>query len=443
MLRPLAFSSAEQSPVTVFSRLQAELRIFEKAGTGFLECYFYALELLREAESTNEISSLKEAAALLCSIAENKTAEERCISLTENENRVHIANLHKVKGLEAPVVILALPAKNDNSPDYRVADTPSGRKNWIFSFSKFTDNGYKKNLFSTESFPDELELEKECLEAERIRLLYVAATRARSALIVGQAIKSDGSPAKDNPWAALIDEDAQDILPLCGLPKEPPEESVTSKELYITQADTVFADRSSQEKTYEIKRPSMLAVKAKTSSEDELEDADAESADKSRRREDAALTGTVVHRLMELIVTSKDKMSRDNLVNEIVSDFGLTDEKYPAILSGVYDRIHSGGYEQSNGIIKDILPELLSADEVYCEVPFCSEEPGEGTAEIWNGVMDVVYRKGEKWHIVDYKTNGDADDLDEKYKAQLNAYISAFGNMTGCAADALIYHIDV
>ena len=71
------------------------------------------------------------------------------------------------------------------------------------------------------------------------------------------------------------------------------------------------------------------------------------------------------------------------------------------------------------------------------------EETEKSISEIWNGVMDVIYRKGEKWHIVDYKTNGDADDLDEKYKAQLNAYISAFGNMTGCAADALIYHIDV
>ena len=57
--------------------------------------------------------------------------------------------------------------------------------------------------------------------------------------------------------------------------------------------------------------------------------------------------------------------------------------------------------------------------------------------------MDVVYCKNGKWHIVDYKTNSDADDLDEKYKSQLDAYVSVFKQMTGNDADALIYHIDV
>ncbi len=101
--------------------------------------------------------------------------------------------------------------------------------------------------------------------------------------------------------------------------------------------------------------------------------------------------------------------------------------------------MNSCGYPQDNGLPQVILKELLSADEVYCEVPFCYKDG----SELWNGVMDVVYCKDGKWHIVDYKTNIDGTGLDKKYEAQLNAYKSAFKMMTGEDADAYTYHIAV
>ena len=55
--------------------------------------------------------------------------------------------------------------------------------------------------------------------------------------------------------------------------------------------------------------------------------------------------------------------------------------------------------------------------------------------------MDAVYRKGADWHIIDYKTNADADDLDKHYQEQLEAYKRAFREMTGNDADAMTYHI--
>ena len=67
-------------------------------------------------------------------------------------------------------------------------------------------------------------------------------------------------------------------------------------------------------------------------------------------------------------------------------------------------------------------------------------EAGAGSGKT---TMDLVYRKGGQWHIVDYKTNADPDDLDEKYRAQTDAYLAAFRRTTGCEADARIYHIDV
>ena len=57
--------------------------------------------------------------------------------------------------------------------------------------------------------------------------------------------------------------------------------------------------------------------------------------------------------------------------------------------------------------------------------------------------MDAVYRKGDVWHIVDYKTNADADDLDKQYQEQLDAYARAFKEMIGKPAIAKVYHVDV
>ena len=86
---------------------------------------------------------------------------------------------------------------------------------------------------------------------------------------------------------------------------------------------------------------------------------------------------------------------------------------------------------------------ILTADEVYCEVPFSYKENTEEGQTVWNGIMDVVYASGGKWHIVDYKTNADGSDLDKNYKDQLEAYIKAFKATTGQDADAKTYHINV
>ena len=161
-----------------------------------------------------------------------------------------------------------------------------------------------------------------------------------------------------------------------------------------------------------------------------------------------ALLGTMTHKLMEMLVTTKNKVDAKSAVSEIIREYRTpTTEPYEKDLSkmllDVADKMRSGGYEQANGLPKDMLSTLLSADEVHCEVPFCYTENGEDGRVVWNGIMDVVYCAQDKWHIVDYKTNADGDDLDRKYKGQLNAYINAFKATTGEDADAKTYHIDI
>ena len=132
----------------------------------------------------------------------------------------------------------------------------------------------------------------------------------------------------------------------------------------------------------------------------------------------------------------------------ICSEYGADDEDgyYSGILMKIGEKIRSGGFAQENGSEPDVLKLLLSAEEVHCEVPFCYQEPLDAPNDrtvIWHGVMDAIYKKDGRWHIIDYKTNYEESDLDEKYQGQLQAYLRAFKEMTGEDADAAIYHIEV
>jgi ATP-dependent exoDNAse (exonuclease V) beta subunit len=142
---------------------------------------------------------------------------------------------------------------------------------------------------------------------------------------------------------------------------------------------------------------------------------------------------------MEVLVSSGNKVSLTKLVQELVSEYEADADRYKELLTKVGTTIQNGGFPQENGVHPDILNVLLSADEVYCEVPFCRKNG----SELWHGIMDVVYRTDAQWYILDYKTNADAHNLDEKYQDQLDAYVEAFRDLTGHTAIPQIYHIDV
>ena len=178
-------------------------------------------------------------------------------------------------------------------------------------------------------------------------------------------------------------------------------------------------------------------------SEDDYEDSSDIDIRKKEIRTNAALLGTIVHKLMESLVTAKKLPDADKLSAEIIGQYNAVDE-YADMLKNVYSHITDGGYEQNNGMCTDILSELKTADEVYCEVPFCHKvAEKDGTYTVWNGVIDLLYKKNGVWCIVDYKTNAEAEGLDYKYSDQLNAYKNAFLSMTDESAEAYIYHIDI
>ena len=161
-----------------------------------------------------------------------------------------------------------------------------------------------------------------------------------------------------------------------------------------------------------------------------------------------SVLGTMVHKLMELLVLSGGKLSKKAMVSDVISECLKPENKenektFAKKLESVAGQMLDGGYKQENETESDIISVLRKADEVYCELPFTYKEEGEEGVGLINGVMDLVYRAGDKWYIVDYKTNADGTGLDEAYAAQLESYRKALKAIKGIEAQARVYHIAV
>ena len=438
-IKKYASESYTTDSAALFQMIADDVKLFAITGSEYLEYYCYAAELLRAEEAAGTVVNHADAASYLRSLLTD-SGEERCVSLSADDNRVHIANLHKVKGLQAPIVILADPNAKDFEPTYRMTHEPDKTECRVFKLQSRQDN-IPITYAETELFSSDINSpwndECECMTAEKQRLLYVAATRAEKILIIGESRKESGEPYAGNPWQAFLPY-AEGPVTTC-IPENPNEitpQAVTEngEALYETAAEqSVLANTNVKEPTYAIVRPSQMKLKPVTV--DEAKDApEHEPLDRN-----AALTGTLVHRLMECIVSGGVPDDANVLISAILREFDAEDAKYRPLLGKVFDAMTHGGYPQENGAPADLLMVLRQADEVYCELPFCQRRG----SEIVHGVIDLLYHTGDAWHIIDYKTNAERKQLAEKYAAQLNAYKKAVKEILGVEAKAVIYHIDV
>ncbi|MBR5415635.1 MAG: UvrD-helicase domain-containing protein [Thermoguttaceae bacterium] len=451
------------SPAALFLEIMDRYRVYEAVPTENMEVLYYSLELLRNAEKTGDVVTLKEGTAYLRQLTEGTSGEERCLSLDDECTGVRIANLHKVKGLEAPIVILAATSDEDFDPDVSLVYGDNDTKGYVFELKR----PKLKNClyFSTSHYADKRDNEREARIAEKERLLYVAATRARNALIIWAAdgnTKSQWEPlTKYSPSESRGIPDIFDLIG--GVPKKDAadNEPVSASDLYDKAEETSVMNSEkrgdTEMATFKTERPSRRGVKSKTADFQDDERKEETSPDIPDDNETAetgagginnrALLGTMTHKLMEILVTSRKTADPQAAVDEIIREF-LTPESEEHMdeitekLLAVADRMKNGGYAQENGLPADILAELDSADKFFCELPFTYKDTTENI--VWNGIMDLVYAKDGKWHIVDYKTNADGKGLDEKYQPQLSAYIDAFKATAGCDdVDAHTYHIDI
>ena len=409
--------------------------MLKRVDSKYYEYTYFLIELIKTKEEDGSVVTLEQLKKFFDSVLNGSEKQDRVLRFKNELNKVKIANLHKVKGLQAPIVILCKPfaynMKQETFTDY------STQKPTFYIQSLTT----KKNdmfikIIQNPDFPSAIEMKMiDADKSEKERLEYVGATRAESVLLVGVSQDKDREDRR-KPWAHLTDNISDDRI--YQIP-----DIATPEEIETVDVDyeNPNLDKNCEKQTIKYHSPSNIVGDYKLSPRvTNVDDMNDNGELLKKDRDDALLIGSMVHRLMQSIVLSQNNISDvDSLIGSIASEYG--GDKYIELLKNVYKTIVSGGYPQNNSSInQDILKTLMNAKDVRTEVPF-SIRKGD---TIVSGSIDLLYEDDRGYHIIDYKTNNteDISSLEEEYRGQLNDYIDAMKQF-GIEADAHIYHIRV
>jgi ATP-dependent helicase/nuclease subunit A len=356
----------------------------------------------------------------------------------EAEGSVQLMTIHKAKGLEFNVVVMAAAGRRTRS---------SSELAYLF---EELGVAFKLDpppiLFNLAKH-----LDKDQDAMERLRLLYVALTRAKRKLI----ISSHATPNKDGDltftaWAKALVE-AAGIMPhefhQAGVePFEHPTKNDYPVRVWCLWDDhplpgiTLLA--SEVEKMPENNlRPLYLPIEQEEP-EPAMEDEDAVIEPLSWRAtaQDTELPGKVlgnlVHQALHHWCFPGDPQL-DALLEKEALQAGLVSENKRA--QAVDQAIELLERLRQHPIWRQI----DTAAERYHELPYAVQLGSRSE----NRYIDLLYRKGDRWQIIDFKTDpittpGYREDLIVKYSPQVRRYQRAVKQLLGVEAKAFICFLD-
>ncbi len=325
-----------------------------------------------------------------------RVADETDAAISEEtDNVVRIITIHASKGLEFPIVVFA--NMNTKRPDRStvIADrTGAGHLHIKL--------GEKKLGFQTPGYEDCAAAETAHAAAEDLRLLYVAATRAKDRLLIPfftapDARKFDGALSlNDHLREAGADEgDGIDAETLPPLEQETPVWRRVPQFAEERDVRRVIEDRDAWKAAHEMRIGQAGAgLRYHTASGLKPEWARPSQGEGDVRRGRAADFGSAVHALLERIDLSQPDEAAA-LSRVVSAEFGLLGRE--------------GEIEQvaRKAMASAVIREALGARRILREVPFTVALPESEDAEagIAEGRIDLLFEAGGEIVIVDFKTD--------------------------------------
>ncbi|MCM3877750.1 MAG: PD-(D/E)XK nuclease family protein, partial [Thermoanaerobaculia bacterium] len=342
---------------------------------------------------------------------------------------VRLMNLHRAKGLEAPIVVLAeLGSFRKPDPKRHVARGIAGSRGWFTAGFNFRPGDGPPQWTVTATPPDwESRRAEEVAfeEAERTRLLYVAATRARDTLVV--SLKED--KPEQGAWAPLrkvlrdLPEAATDFRP-----PAPPAAPPLAARLPEARRAIAAARARAAAPGYDLVTVTSLAKKEGPRAPSPAEEAR------------GAAWGRVLHQLLEAAMRSPGLD-----LAPLAANLMREEEVAPEMLGEVL-RVAASVRES------ELWARALKSPKRFVEAPFSmlvpSRELGipEGPAEtLLKGAIDLVFEEDGVWHIVDWKSDVVGDSLAAlvaHYAPQVSHYRHAWEAFTGQPAKAGLFFMD-
>ena len=385
----------------------------------------FALDTVRAAGQAGD-TSLR-AAIEAIRVATNSSEAEAPLE-PGRANAVRVMNVHKAKGLEAPVVILAFPTGDwAHPPTAHIRRPADGGAVGYMRVEERTDKFENmRTLAQPLDWPQHAAAEKEFDDAEDVRLLYVACTRAAETLIVSRCERSEDK----SPWRPLyphFDEDHRKELPvLRAVPR--PRLELEAAEI-MRRAAAVAARRA------EAGQPTYVATSIKEIARNSMLRGEALEPLPVSTRADLAPRGTewgsIVHSALEVSARGADPEKLEIACRGLLLDHErpLDTRGQPAELAELLALV--SGISRS-----EVWKRAMRSGNYLVEVPFAFSEVDEGATAIIDGVIDLAFREQAGWVIVDYKTDAVPDpdvwqQRTELYRRQVNLYADYWEQLTG------------
>ncbi len=372
-----------------------------KGNAGYL---LQLIELVRAREAKGE-TGFAAMVTFFSQLLESGLEEELDIT-AGTAPAVRIMNLHRAKGLEAPVVILANPAKTvDPDPDLHVH-----RGATAYGYLQISrQQGRRREILAEPPEWDIYQAEEDSYRrAEEIRLLYVAATRARNLLVISTY------PAKPglSPWQLLepflpgkteVLEVPTPVCPLQTMPAEP-----VTPELLKSVAEQLRAE----------------LAKAAVASYQKLTVTDLRKAGEVPRRFHTGKGmsfGNVIHEALEALTRDRGRTDLERLVPFLLDVHGRPADEKAEVIDLLVKVQETSLWRRA-----------LASPELLSEVPFGIFENNN----YLTGTVDLAFREEGGWVLADYKADAARDEIHleelvDYYRPQVEEYAQRWEKITG------------
>ncbi|MBI4521707.1 MAG: PD-(D/E)XK nuclease family protein, partial [Gemmatimonadetes bacterium] len=383
----------------------------------------YALDRVRQI--TEAGGTLADAAAALDEDLEATDIESIPLE-PGRQDVVRVMNLHKAKGLEAPVVFLADPLAGVKARAGVRVIREGPRATGYLRLGRTWGEGQWDELAEPAGWEEHAAAELAYVEAEEKRLLYVAATRARDLLVVSRWAKSGKG---ERPWESLAPylSSAREL-------KVPPAVAVKPRALPDLSAGArAAADAARRAAREAAAQPSWVVESVTGIAHRGGPYGHPVSEGRTREPDTGMAWGSLIHALLEHAMRGplRDRAHLERLANWLTLENHELRQVVPEALDTVEGVMASEFWQRA-----------LAAEERLVEVPFAvrMEEPG-AAPRLLHGVIDLAFRTPGGWELVDYKTDqATIDSLAARYRGQVQAYGRQWAVATGGRLSSVVIY---